>query len=307
VKRFGSVAVLLSIMLCAMGAWAQAPATPAAPQENPEDAVLTKAVNALFECALHQDAVGLTKAIAPDAQILLSYQGKQFLSREDFVTFATSESISALKITDVDCRVLAGLGFAYGKMTMPGFVDGFFYGVFTKADGNWVASMFTIDPMAGYVPETEVTKIKDAMKKFGEEAAAAAKQGSLKPLKDRIDADHAMLLVSVGQMMMPPTIGRDAVLQMLGMAEMQMSQMPAGAQLPLLPTSGEDVPYPNGLYAGSGLVVVWAKPTVSMGPAQETPVCTAIMCLVENGEPKVIGLAVALDLDMGAAMGGGGQ
>lgn len=304
-KRLASVAVLVSIMLCAMGAWAQEPAATTDVQENPENAVLTKAATALFECALRQDTAGLTKAIAPDAQILLSYQGKQFLTREDFVTFATSESISSLKITDLDCRVMAGLGFAYGKMTMPGFVDGFFYGVFTKADGNWVASMFVIDPMAGYVPETEVTKTKDIMKAFGEEAAAAAKQASLKPLKDRIDAEHAMLLVSVGQMMMPPTIGRDSVLQMLGMAEMQMSSMPAGAQLPLLPTSGEEVPYPNGLYAGSGLVVVWAQPTVSMGPAQETPVCTAVMGLVENGQLKVIGMAVALDLDMGAAMGGG--
>ncbi len=296
-KRYSGVALLLGVLLCSVAAWAQA-TEPTEAEADGESAVLAKAVNGFFECAQRQDAAGLTQAIAPEAQILLAYQGEQFLSREDFVTFATSESIATLTVSDLECRVLAGLGFAYGKMSMPGFVDGFFYGVFTKSGDSWVVSLLTIDPMSAFVAESEVTEIEGLVKAFGEEAAEGAKQGSLQPVKDRIDAEHAVLLVSVGQMLMPPAIGRDAVLTMLGMAESQMSQMPANAQLPILPTAGEDVPYPHGMYVGNNLVVVWAEPTVSMTPGSETPVCSALMGRIVGGELKIIGMAVSVDLAM---------
>lgn len=289
-KRLLCMSALLALLL-SFAAMAQGDA-------DEQKADLEKATKGLFAAAAEKDTAALTAAVAPDAQILMSYMGHRYLSREDFVTFATSEDLSTLAITDLDCNVVAGIGFSYGKMNLPGFVDGFFYAVATLSDGNWVVSLLVVDPTAGYLSEDSVAKAKAVLKTFGDEAGAAVANGSLQPIKDRIDPEHAVLLVGLGQLTMPPSIGRDAILGFLGMVEMQMANM--GGSVPLLPTGDEDAPYPNATYVGNGLLVVWGAPTVTMGPAQEAPVRSVILATVKDDKLSIIGIAVGVDMNMGA-------
>jgi hypothetical protein len=295
VKRYLGFAALLGLLLCAM-AWAQADQP--APAPDPDTVAVQQAVTNFFDMVKGQDQAGLTAAIASDAQILLAMDEPTFPTREEFVALVAQEDVSGLAVSDIDCRVMCGLGFVYGKLAVHGGADGFFYAVMSKQGEAWVANLLVVDPFSASVPEADVQKAKDLLKQFGDETAEAVKKGSLQPTKDRINPDHAVMIIHLGQMPIPPAMDRDSVMNYLAMAETQMAGGAGGANMPLVPT-GDQAGFPTATYVGNGIIVMWAEPTASFGPAQEAPLRTAIIGLVSEDKLSIVAMAMAIDMDMG--------
>ncbi len=281
-------------------------AIPAFAQDD-ANAELEQAARDLFAAVTDFDRAALEAAVAEDAEVALSYQGVSVLSRGDFLAFAGAQDLSSLSLTEVDARAIGAMGFVEMTMEMPGFVDGFFYGVFTKAtpEAPWVLTGGVIDPMSGMMSDGQTAKMDEVVAGVKDTIGTMAKEGDLQPMIDSLNAEHCRAIVAVGPQIMVNAVGADKVAEQIKMLGAMAGQMGGSGLIPEIPDDPADLPFPAGQIVGNSVLVMWAEPTIPI-MGNDTTLRSAILFLVEDGEPTVIGIVAGVDLDMAAAMGGGG-
>jgi hypothetical protein len=267
----------LSVLMLALGAFAAfAQETAPADQQDKDEAALAQAVDKLLEATVTFNEEALKAATSEDAQVILSYFGTKFMKRDEFINFVKYEETSQLTFPEKTLKVAGGMGFANIKMTVPGYADGFLYGVFAEMGGEWKLVYALADPTAASISDSDRTEAEKLAEEFGQEMMKAAEEGKLDPLLTRLDKDHALAGAWFGGQYMSAE-GYDQVVSVLKMGEGTPTK-----------TKFDD----TGIIVGNQVFAIWAGGTMGEGEGQ--PMYSVAIGTIKDGKLSIAGLFVSL-------------
>jgi len=265
---------VLILALAALSVLAQDAAP--ADQEGQDEAALAQAVNKLLEATVTFNEEALKAATSEDAQVILSYFGAKFMKRDEFIDFVRYEETSQLTFPEKTLKVVGGMGFANIKMTVPGYADGFLYGVFAKTDGVWKLVYALADPTAASVSDSDRTKAEQLAEEFGQEMIKSAAEGKLDPLLSRLDKDHTLAGAWIGGQYMSAA-GYDEVVSVLKMGEGNPTT-----------TKFDD----TGILVGNQVFAIWAGG--SMGDGERQRMYSVAIGTIKDGKLSIAGLFASM-------------
>ena len=157
--------------------------TPAAfAQADDDEAALNGVVETLLDATVHFNQANLESVIAEDAVVIVSQYGTEVLDRAGFLKLAKTEDLSMLTFPEREIEIWGSLGFVKTSLVVPGFANGFLYGVFGKGEDGWKLRYAAVDPYAEMMSATKkegLTKVADS---FIAELVKAVKANNLRPL-----------------------------------------------------------------------------------------------------------------------------
>lgn len=269
---------------------------------NPAAADLESALNALVVAAGGGNTQALEAAVADNAVLAINYYGLSYMTRADFIRFVGYQSISEVEFADRRVTAAGGLGFATATIRVPGFVDGFFYSIWSKETGKWQLVYAAVDPTANMVSKARRDRVKALAEQFGLEMATAAAAGSLEPVISRIDKDRAVALFGMGGFALRAE-GHDDVVQQLRTAEQFMGAAPGGIAGFSFPKEGETPAFDTGLLMSDVMCVMWANPEIQSPTGEgKASMYSVLVGVVRNDALRIVALAAGIDAEIPAGV-----